>query len=57
VCEDCSEADCWVLGSRFKNYKCGVHDRFFEVNVYQRDPVNAHHWRANVARPAGEIDL
>jgi len=44
-------------GCRFKNYKCGTHNRFFEVNVYQKDPVNAHHWRANIARPATEIDL
>jgi hypothetical protein len=42
---------------RFKNYRCVAHDRFFEVNVYQKDPVNAHHWRANIARPGSEIDL
>lgn len=30
---------------------------FFELNVYKKDPVNKHHWRANVARPASEIDL
>ncbi|KAF2705053.1 hypothetical protein K504DRAFT_388777 [Pleomassaria siparia CBS 279.74] len=41
----------------FKNFKCVSHNKFFEVNVYQKDPVNAHHWRANVARPATEIDL
>ncbi|KAK8137996.1 hypothetical protein PG984_001376 [Apiospora sp. TS-2023a] len=29
----------------------------FEVNIYQKDPVNKHHWRANVARPASSIDL
>jgi hypothetical protein len=34
-----------------------MHNKFFEVNVYQKDPVNAHLWRANIARPAGEIDL
>lgn len=32
-------------------------NRFFEVNLYQKDPVNRHHWRANIARPAAEIDL
>jgi hypothetical protein len=42
---------------RYKNYRCTEHDKFFEVNIYQKDPVNAHHWRANVARPATEIDL
>ncbi|KAK0388375.1 hypothetical protein NLU13_4620 [Sarocladium strictum] len=41
----------------YKNYKCLVHNKFFEVNVYQKDPVNLHHWRANLARPAAEIDL
>jgi hypothetical protein len=42
---------------RYKNYKCTLHNKFFEVNVYQKDPVNVHHWRANVARPATDIDL
>lgn len=42
---------------RFKNFKCAAHNKFFEVNLYEKDPVNRHHWRADVARPAGEIDL
>ncbi|KAG8980730.1 hypothetical protein FRB94_005899 [Tulasnella sp. JGI-2019a] len=41
----------------FKNFKCTVHNRFFELNLYKKDPVNKHHWRADVARPAGEIDI
>ncbi|KAF1992312.1 hypothetical protein K402DRAFT_321278, partial [Aulographum hederae CBS 113979] len=41
----------------FKNYRCTSHNKFFEVNLYQKDPINKHHWRADVARPAGEIDL
>ncbi|KAK6602562.1 hypothetical protein ACHAPC_008888 [Botrytis cinerea] len=41
----------------YKNFKCTPHNKFFEVNLYQRDPVNDHHWRANIARPAGDIDL
>ncbi|KAF4456658.1 MFS multidrug transporter [Fusarium austroafricanum] len=41
----------------YKNYKCRGHDKFFEVNVYQKDPVNKHHWRADIARPADSIDL
>lgn len=41
----------------YKNFRCLDHNRFFEVNLYQKDPVNKHHWRVNVARPAGEIDL
>jgi hypothetical protein len=45
-----------LLGIRFKNFRCST-NRFFEVNVYQKDPVNAHHWRADVARPAAGIDL
>ncbi|WPH02449.1 Hypothetical protein R9X50_00531300 [Acrodontium crateriforme] len=41
----------------YKNQKCETHNKFFELNVYQKDPVNKHHWRANLARPAREIDL
>ncbi|KAG5791048.1 hypothetical protein H9Q69_009891 [Fusarium xylarioides] len=41
----------------YKNYRCSSHNKFFEVNIYQKDPVNKHHWRANIARPAGSIDL
>ncbi|PNP85426.1 hypothetical protein FNYG_01255 [Fusarium nygamai] len=41
----------------YKNYKCRGHNKFFEVNIYQKDPFNKHHWRANIARPAGLIDL
>ncbi|KAI1117864.1 hypothetical protein F5Y14DRAFT_326889 [Nemania sp. NC0429] len=41
----------------YKNFKCEEHDKFFEVNLYQKDPVNSHHWRANIARPASQIDL
>lgn len=26
--------------SRYKNFKCLVHNKFFEVNIYQKDPVN-----------------
>ncbi|KAI8266680.1 hypothetical protein K4K58_009379 [Colletotrichum sp. SAR11_239] len=42
---------------RFKNFKCDIHDRFFEINLYEKDPINKHHWRANLARPASNIDL
>ncbi|KAI0599161.1 hypothetical protein F4775DRAFT_129548 [Biscogniauxia sp. FL1348] len=41
----------------YKNFKCEGHDKFFEVNVYQKDPVNKHHWRINIARPGSTIDL
>ncbi|CAJ0554518.1 Ff.00g130310.m01.CDS01 [Fusarium sp. VM40] len=41
----------------YKNYRCRGHNKFFEVNIYQNNPVNEHHWRANIARPAGSIDL
>ncbi|KAF4970213.1 hypothetical protein FSARC_2699 [Fusarium sarcochroum] len=37
--------------------KVNTHNKFFEVNIYQKDPVNKHHWRANIARPAGSIDI
>ncbi|KAL7929540.1 hypothetical protein V8C35DRAFT_284346 [Trichoderma chlorosporum] len=54
--DDLIKANFQKLNS-YKNFKCNVHDRFFEVNLYQEDPINTHHWRANVARPATEIDL
>ncbi|OJD36007.1 mfs multidrug transporter [Diplodia corticola] len=41
----------------YKNFKCSNHNKFFEVNVYEKDPFNAHHWRQNIARPGSEIDL
>ncbi|KAK4868510.1 hypothetical protein LT330_006712 [Penicillium expansum] len=41
----------------YKNFKCTMHNKFFEVNLYQKDPVNRHHWRLNIARPASDIDL
>ncbi|KAK0099720.1 hypothetical protein ONS95_013387 [Cadophora gregata] len=43
--------------NKYKNFKCTIHDMFFEGNVYQKNPLNLHHWRANVARPAWNIDL
>ncbi|KAH6715605.1 hypothetical protein BKA61DRAFT_428306, partial [Leptodontidium sp. MPI-SDFR-AT-0119] len=41
----------------YKNFKCTVHNKFFELNLYRKNPVNKHHWRANIARPASNIDL
>ncbi|KAK2771995.1 MFS multidrug transporter [Colletotrichum kahawae] len=41
----------------FKSFKCDIHDRFFEINLYQKDPINKHHWRANLARPTSNIDI
>ncbi|OBT82970.1 hypothetical protein VE02_08467 [Pseudogymnoascus sp. 03VT05] len=41
----------------YKNFKCLIHNKFFEVNLYQKDPVNRHHWRATISRPAEEIDI
>ncbi|KAF7548431.1 hypothetical protein G7Z17_g7064 [Cylindrodendrum hubeiense] len=54
--DDLVQANFQKLNS-YKNYKCGVHTKFFEVNLYQKDPVNKHHWRADLARPASSIDL
>jgi hypothetical protein len=42
---------------RYKNFKCDAHNKFFEVNLYQKNPINRHHWRANLARPSTDIDL
>ncbi|KAJ5742586.1 uncharacterized protein N7511_011336 [Penicillium nucicola] len=41
----------------YKNFKCTTHNKFFEVNLNQKDPINQHHWRANIARPSQDIDL
>ena len=46
-----------MLRHSYKNYKCDTHDRFLEVNICQKDPVNKHPWRVNLARPASSIDL
>jgi hypothetical protein len=46
-----------LIAYRYKNFKCASHNKFFELNLYQKDPVNRHHWRANIARPAADIDL
>ncbi|PVH81612.1 hypothetical protein DL98DRAFT_354525, partial [Cadophora sp. DSE1049] len=54
--QDIIDANFEKLNS-YKNFKCGIHNLFFEVNIYQKNPVNLHHWRANVARPASSIDL
>ena len=46
-----------MIACRYKNFKCTSHNKFFELNLYQKDPVHRHHWRANIARPAADIDL
>jgi hypothetical protein len=46
-----------LIACRYKNFKCTLHNKFFELNLYQKDPVNRHHWRANIAKPAADIDL
>ncbi|OGM44668.1 hypothetical protein ABOM_007477 [Aspergillus bombycis] len=53
----------WLIEKNFqklnsyKNFRCALHNKFFELNLYRKDPVNTHHWRANLARPSNEIDL
>ena len=41
----------------YKNFKCEQHNKFFELDLYQEKPVNKHHWRADIDRPARSIDL
>lgn len=53
----CTEIAGRLIKRRYKNFKCTTHNKFFEVNLYQKDPVNLHHWRLNIARPASDIDL
>ena len=33
-----------------------MHDKFFEVNLYQKHQLNRHHWRAIMLRPEEQID-
>lgn len=42
---------------RYKNFRCSAHNKFFEVNLYQKHPTNRHHWRSTLARPSRDIDL
>ncbi|KAJ5224940.1 hypothetical protein N7468_006165 [Penicillium chermesinum] len=41
----------------YKNFKCTTHNKFFELNIYQKNPINKHHWRFNIARPSTDIDI
>lgn len=34
-----------------------MHNKFFELNLYQKNATSAHHWRANLARVSRDIDL
>ncbi|KFX91472.1 hypothetical protein O988_07741 [Pseudogymnoascus sp. VKM F-3808] len=54
--EDLVDANFEKVNS-YKNFRCLIHNKFFEVNLYQKDPVNMHHWRATISRPAEEIDI
>lgn len=42
---------------RYKNFRCEKHNKFFETNLYQKNPTNVHQWRVNLARPSRDIDL
>ena len=46
-----------VKPCRYKNFRCEKHNKFFEINLYQKNPANKHHWRVNLARPSRDIDL
>lgn len=54
--DDLLEANFEKLNS-YKNFRCAKHNRFFEVNLYQKNAINTHHWRATLARPSRDIDL
>ncbi|OAX81228.1 hypothetical protein ACJ72_04430 [Emergomyces africanus] len=41
----------------YKNFRCAIHNKFFELNLYQKNPTITHHWRSNLARPSRDIDL
>jgi hypothetical protein len=46
-----------MIARRYKNFKCMLYNKFFKLNLYQKDSVNRHHWHVNIARPATDIDL
>lgn len=41
----------------YKNFKCTVHNKIFEINLYQENPFSKHTWRRNPIRPASTIDI
>ncbi|KAJ7203872.1 hypothetical protein GGX14DRAFT_648114 [Mycena pura] len=49
----------WNLkkANAYKNFRSATENRFFEMNLYLRDTTTRHHWRADIARPAAEIDI
>ncbi|KAI0098719.1 hypothetical protein GGR51DRAFT_552449 [Nemania sp. FL0031] len=54
--QDLIQANFEKLNS-YKNFRCQQHNKFFEINLYQKNALNTHHWRANSARPSKDIDL
>jgi hypothetical protein len=61
VFKEISESEMLELNVRklntYKNFKSSSENRFYEINIYRVNPINNHHWRADFARPASEIDL
>lgn len=41
----------------YKNFRCEVHNKFFEINLYQENAFSKHTWKHNAARPASQIDI
>ncbi|KAJ0278721.1 hypothetical protein CBS470a_009598 [Colletotrichum nupharicola] len=54
---DCTHSYVEVAGDFLIQVNFQKINSFFEINLYQKDPINKHHWRANLARPASNIDL
>merc|ERR1739848_234868 len=54
--DDLLQANFETLNS-YKNFRCATHNRFFDVNLYQKNAINTHHWRATLSRPSRDIDL
>lgn len=42
---------------RYKNFNCAVHNKCFELNTYEEDPINKRRGRANIDGPAAAIDV
>ncbi len=42
---------------RYKNFRREKHNIIFEINLYQKNTINTHHWRINLERSSTDIDL
>lgn len=41
----------------YKNFKCEVNNKFFEINLYRENAFSKRTWKRNASRPASQIDI